>query len=192
MYSFARLDASTHAVYKQIVDKGKEGNTIYLDFACCSKYRHHDISITRTLTDSDIVSSTVGTDARKLVADGYPARNVFACDLRQEFLDYGKRLYNDASTCNINFLTANAFDIPLPQASGGSTEVEFDPDNVKEVSQLRGRVTHLYTGLFFHLFLEEVQEDLALRLGSLMKRESGSILYGRQMGAEEPQDIQES
>ena len=141
----------------------------------------------RALTDI-VLGPTVGTDARKLVADGYPARNVFACDLRQEFLDYGKRLYNDASTCGIHFLTANAFNIPLP--SGNSSEAEFDRDNVKEVSQLRGRVTHLYAGLLFHLFSEEVQEDLALRLGSLMKCESGCILYGRQMGAEEPQDVQ--
>ena len=141
----------------------------------------------RALTDI-VLGPTVGTDARKLVADGYPARNVFACDLRQEFLDYGKRLYNDASTCGIHFLTANAFNIPLP--SGNSSEAEFDPDNVKEVSQLQGQVTHLYAGLFFHLFSEEVQEDLALRLGSLMKRESGSILYGRQMGSDEPQDVQ--
>ncbi|KAI0084619.1 hypothetical protein BDY19DRAFT_970210 [Irpex rosettiformis] len=132
----------------------------------------------------------MGTDARKVVADGYPAQNVFACDLRQEFLDYGHRLYNDASTCGIHFLTANAFDIPYPPPSDGPTVTDLTSTNVTDVSQLRGQVTHLYAGLFFHLFEEAVQYDLALRLGTLMKRESGSVLYGRQMGAEEPRDVE--
>lgn len=131
---------------------------------------------------------TVGTDARKVVADGYPAQNVFACDLRQEFLDYGHRLYNDASTCGIHFLTANAFDIPYPPQG----PIVTDLANVKEVGQLRGRVTHLYAGLFFHLFDEAVQYDLALRLGTLVKHESGTVLYGRQMGITEPQDLEDT
>ncbi|KAI0084992.1 hypothetical protein BDY19DRAFT_469249 [Irpex rosettiformis] len=160
-YFFAKVDVVKNSIYKEIVEAGKKGDTIYLDFGCC-----------------------MGTDARKLVADGYPPQNVFACDLYKELLDFGYRLYDDASTCQIHFLSSDAFSVPYPAPPSGPSTVE-DLSEVTEISQLQGKVTHLYAGFFFHMFNEEKQCNLALRFGVLMKREPGTILYGRQIGSYE-------
>ena len=38
----------------------------------------------------------MGTDVRKLVADGYPGANVLGCDLRRAFIDSGYTLADAA------------------------------------------------------------------------------------------------
>ena len=127
----------------------------------------------------------MGTDARKLVADGYPAQNVIACDLHKELLDFGHRLYNDASTSKIHFFAANAFDIPYPPPPLESSTFHSisNLSEVTNISQMQGKATHLYAGFFFHMFSEEKQVDLALRFGSMVKHEPGAIIYGRHIGA---------
>lgn len=132
------------------------------------------------------LGTIVGTDARKLVVDGYPAQNVFACDLHQEFLDHGDQLYaGDARTHGIRFMAADVLE--LPHSSGNAADVPLA--EVKELSQLRGKVLHLYAGNFFHLFDEKTQYDVALRLATLTRREPGMILYGRQIGARKAQAL---
>lgn len=127
------------------------------------------------------------------MADGYTAHRVFACDLHKEFLDFGHRLYGDASRCNIHFMAADAFHIPYPAAPTPPESEDITSTSlldVTEVKQLQGKVTHLYAGLLFHLFTEEKQYTLALRLGTLVKHEPGTILYGRHVGMYEAQHIE--
>lgn len=126
----------------------------------------------------------MGTDVRKLVWDGYPANNVMGCDLRQEFIDYGYKLYQDKDSCAIHFFPSDIFDVPYPfPADQAPTSV--DVANVKDLSQLHGAVTHCYTGALFHLFDEPTQYALALRVATLLKRVPGAVVFGRHQGLPE-------
>ncbi|KAL6299382.1 hypothetical protein BKA93DRAFT_595333 [Sparassis latifolia] len=134
------------------------GNTIFLDIGCC-----------------------MGTDVRKLVF-GYPAAHILGCDLRQEFIDGGYKLYQDAATCPIHFFTSDIFSVPVSfdARSPGSADIS----TVTELVQLQGTVTHIYTGALFHLFDETTQYAIALRVAALLKREPGAIVFGRHSGLE--------
>lgn len=128
------------------------------------------------------VNTIVGSDVRKLVSDGYPARNVVGADLRQEFLDLGRRLYG--SSWDINFFTSDIFEVPYPFPKNISTD-DIPISNAKDLTQLRGRITQFYTGALFHLFDEATQYALALRVAELLKREPGAIVFGRHQGLSE-------
>ena len=126
----------------------------------------------------------MGTDLRKLVFDGYPGSNVIGCDLRPEYVDLGYELFGDRDRCPIRFITGNIFDL-----SDNSTLTDVGEEagalsltSVNELSQLRGALTHLYTGALFHLFDEETQYKLAVRLALLVKRSPGTVIFGRHQG----------
>lgn len=54
--------------------------------------------------------------------------------------------------------------------------------NVTGFAELQNRVTHLYTALLFHLFDEASQYEMAIRVATLLKRESGAVIFGRHQG----------
>lgn len=123
--------------------------------------------------------SAVGTDVRRLVFDGYPASNVLGCDLRQSYIDQGHELYRDADTCGIRFFTSDVFDIPVRQAAVTNA---LPLSDVTAFSELQNRVTHLYTALLFHLFDEASQYAIAIRVATLLRRQSGAVIFGRHQG----------
>ena len=93
--------------------------------------------------------------------DGFPAGNLLGCDLRQDFIEAGYKLYQDKETCPITFFTSNIFDLSIAP----STEVSTTPlREVKSLEDLKGRLTYIYTGALFHLFDEDTQYALAYRL----------------------------
>ena len=129
----------------------------------------------------------VGTDVRKLAYDGYPASHVLGCDLRQEYIDLGRKLFQDVGKCPIHFFTSNIFDLPISLAK--TLPTDGWPNRATELAQLRRAVTHLYAGALFHLFDEPTQYAIALRLAVLSTRERGSIIFGRHQGLEEEGNI---
>ncbi|KAI0777724.1 hypothetical protein BD413DRAFT_187497 [Trametes elegans] len=162
-FLFVKLMMSSTPRYPAVLEAGKKGDTYFLDIGCC-----------------------MGSDVRKLVQDGYPASHALACDLREEFIKLGYELYRDADTCPVRFFSANVFDFPLPlllvEPAAHSAGPGPDPTSVTDLAQLRGALTHIYTGSLFHLFDEETQYGLALRLGSLLKRTPGAVIFGRHQG----------
>ena len=131
----------------------------------------------------------MGTDVRKLVHDGYPASRVLGCDLRQEYIDLGYTLYRDQDSCPIRFIASNIFDLPLtpPHSIPGvaaASPGQVDLKSITELSQLYGALTHIYTGALFHLFDEETQYGLAVRLALLLKKTPGAVIFGRHQGLE--------
>lgn len=130
----------------------------------------------------------VGTDVRKLVMDGYPAQNVLGADLRQAFIDLGYQLYQDTTANPIRFFTSDIFTVhphPSPPGLAQNTEINTKCEEISQIAnleQLRGRIDHFYLGALFHLFDEETQYALALRVASLLKRQSGSVIFGRHQG----------
>lgn len=121
----------------------------------------------------------MGTDVRKLVKDGYPASNVFGCDLRKAFIDCGFEFYKDKDKCGITFFTDDIFELPYPPASLPTDTMKSE---TVTLSYLVGKLTHIYTGALFHLFDEPTQYALALRLATLLKREPGAVIFGRHQG----------
>ncbi|GJE92393.1 S-adenosyl-L-methionine-dependent methyltransferase [Phanerochaete sordida] len=160
-FHFVNLFMSANPVYPEVLAAGKTGNTVFLDLGCC-----------------------MGTDVRKLVADGYPAARVLGCDLRQEFLDYGYKLYGDKDTCAIHFFASDIFAVPYP-ATGLAPTAPDNLSGVTELGQLYRSVDHFYTGALFHLFDEATQYALALRVAQLLTRKLGTVVFGRHQGLEE-------
>lgn len=139
----------------------------------------------------------VGTDVRKLVLDGYPAENIIACDLRQEFIDAGHKLFrDDAQTCKITFLATDIFNLtPTPArapveaaagvaASDPNLSANFTLKGAKSLDGLKGQLTHLYAGSLFHIWNAETQYAVALRFASLAKLTPGTVVFGRHQAAE--------
>ena len=126
----------------------------------------------------------MGTDVRKLALDGYPGQNIIACDLRDDYIKIGFKLFGDITTCPITFIKGDIFSVSSspPEASAASIS---SLRNIQDLSQLKGRLTHIYAGALFHLFNEETQFAIAVRLATLVKRAPGSIIFGRHQGREE-------
>lgn len=123
----------------------------------------------------------VGTDVRNLVQDGYPASQVLGTDLRREYIDTGLNdLYRDADTCPIHFFSSDIFEVPLLSSAKSTTPLH----KITKLEQLVERVNHIYTGALFHLFDERTQFAIALRVGTLLNRKEGGVIFGRHQGRE--------
>ncbi|KZT25994.1 hypothetical protein NEOLEDRAFT_1092028 [Neolentinus lepideus HHB14362 ss-1] len=155
-FHFVSFMMYQNAVYPEVVEAGKKGDTLLLDLGCC-----------------------MGTDLRKLAQDGHPESSLLGCYLRPEYIQLGYKLYDDRNSCAIQFFSDNVLDLPFPPSSPDAT---LQINQVTKLAELAGRLTHIYTGALFHLFDESTQEAMALRVASLIKRESGSIIFGRHQG----------
>lgn len=120
----------------------------------------------------------MGTDLRKAVLDGYPAKNVIGCDLFPAFFDLGHELWGDKASCCITFIQGDIFKIPsTPPASSPPTT------QVTGLNDLIGKVDVLFMGSVFHLFDEDQQAELALKCAILVpRRKPGTLLFGRHSG----------
>lgn len=129
----------------------------------------------------------MGTDVRKLVADGYPADHVIACDLRATFIDLGlDKLYRDRGTSQITFFAGDIFDFTPHTSSPQIQSVTKKPlSTCSSFDDVVGKISHLYVGALFHLFVKDTQLALAERLAHILKREKGSVIFGRHQGKQE-------
>ena len=123
----------------------------------------------------------MGTDPRKFVADGYPATNVYGCDLHQGFIDLGYKLYGDKESCEITFFAADMFSLLDCSVSANGAE-EIGEHRSATLHSLAGSVSYLYGGLLFHLFDEPTQTQVARVFARLICRKPGSIIFGSHIG----------
>jgi hypothetical protein len=140
------------------------------------------------------IGSCMGTDARKLVADGYPLEQVVTSDLRKEYASLGHKLFNTTQeTYSIAFVPGDVFDpnhleitSPLVTAQA-PPEDRPSPDllSLTSLNPLHGRVFAIHASAIFHLFGEEKQLQLARALAGLLSPEPGSIICGVQRAAPE-------
>lgn len=124
-----------------------------------------------------------------LYHEGYIGANIVGCDLHQGFLDLGRKLYQDTTTCLIHFLAYDVFDMPISATPHTLYRSDLPISKVAKLSELANRITHLHAGMLFHLFDEPTQYALALRICSLLKREPGVIAFGWQQAATQEQLI---
>lgn len=136
----------------------------------------------------------MGTDVHKLVQDGFPASQVVGCDLRPEFIDAGYTLFGDRLTCAISFFADDIFELDPDLNSSRTKPASISLRDAAVLNDLQGRMTFIYTGALFHLFVEETQRALAVRLTSLLRIPLGAtlgdapvaecVIFGRHQGRE--------
>jgi hypothetical protein len=167
-----------NAAYPEVVQAGRLGDTVLLDLGC------HSESFLRCYHCSPVLKRwLVGTDVRRIVFDSYPAHNILGCDLRDTYITLGHKLFSDKSTCPIHFFTSDIFDVALDVASPAASNIPLK--DVTRLEQLRDRLHHVYAGALFHLFDEDTQFAIALRIGVLLRRQAGAVVFGRHQGREQ-------
>ena len=129
----------------------------------------------------------MGTDVRKAADDGYPEENLIGSDLHEEYLRLGYKLYGDETTCRINFFAADIFALNSDEdGNTGDLSLYSKSKSIANLAGIKGKVTHIYTGLLFHLFEESTQAQLARCLALLLNRGPNAIIFGRHEGRDEP------
>jgi 2-polyprenyl-3-methyl-5-hydroxy-6-metoxy-1,4-benzoquinol methylase len=140
-FRFLDLSLKYFDEYPEVLKRLQEGQKL-LDMACC-----------------------FGQEIRQLVADGAPAENIYGCDLREEYIALGYKLFADRDTLKANFLTANIFDA------------------TSSLTERKGTFNVIYTGSFFHLFDYDDQVKVSKAVASLLLPEKNSLILGRQVGS---------
>ncbi|KZV91241.1 hypothetical protein EXIGLDRAFT_676314 [Exidia glandulosa HHB12029] len=167
LFAFTMLKISRFSAYQQVLQLGRERpGAVLLDLGCC-----------------------LGNDARKVVADGFPATQVIACDLHADFWKLGYELFrDDVERCKIRFVQGDVFSDTFI-APNRSTEsipsgspIEASVENGSLIP-LQGRVSAIHISAFFHLFNEAQQLEIARRCVALLSAERGSVIFGSHGGA---------
>ncbi|KAJ7022609.1 hypothetical protein C8F04DRAFT_1213538 [Mycena alexandri] len=129
------------------------------------------------------VGCCFGNDLRRIVHDGFPAKNAIASDLRRDFWDLGHKLFRSTSeSFPVTFLAGDAFDAnflalqsPASEAPDSTTP---DLGSLKSLNDLHGRLSAIHSASLFHLFSEPDQLQLARKLAGLLAPHPGSIIFG--------------
>lgn len=112
-----------------------------------------------------------GQDIRKLVHDGAPAESLTGTELEPVFIDLGYELFRDRDVLGAKFITGDIF----AEGTYGLRDGTFD---------------FVHTASFFHLFSRQEQIEALTKCIRLLKPRAGSMLFGRQIAADEPGTIQ--
>nr|UPX44787.1 hypothetical protein FAC4K13_04 [Penicillium camemberti] len=136
--SFLELSIASSPMYPEMLERVKKGEKL-LDLGCA-----------------------FGQELRQLIYDGASPENLYASDLRPEFLDLGHDLFLDRQTSKINLIPANVLD-----------------DNSDLVTKLTGQLGVVYISLFLHVFDFDTQITVAKRVFSLLADKPGSLLVCR-------------
>lgn len=137
-----------------------------------------------------------GNDARRAIYDGFPLRNVICSDLRKEFFDLGHKLYKTTpETFPLAFFEGDIFqtefatnadsestpnlNIVSPRVDGPIPDLHM----LKNLGELKGKISVINASAFFHLFDHEKQRELAHLMNELLSPQPGSMMLGGQGGA---------
>ncbi|KAF9240245.1 hypothetical protein BU15DRAFT_74160 [Melanogaster broomeanus] len=165
-FSFLRNHQTSSMRTSQIGRERKDA--ILLDIGCC-----------------------FSVDSRKAAADGFPACNIVASDLKPEFLELSHVLFNTSKgTYPGHFVAGDIFDPVVLSVAPPSLAVPPSPrpdlSAITSLNPLRGHCSVINASAFFHLFTEEKQLHVARALAGLLSSEPGSLICGLHLGAEEP------
>ncbi|KAJ7274548.1 hypothetical protein B0H12DRAFT_1199786 [Mycena haematopus] len=145
----------------------------------------HVLELGRTLPGALLldVGCCFGTDLRKLASDGFPAKNMLACDIRKDFWDLGHELFRSTpESFPVAFLEGDIFDPDFLTLQPPMTEApQSSAPNLHSLSSLEGLQGHLsaiHSASLFHLFSEINQLQLARKLAGLLSPRPGSIIFG--------------
>lgn len=149
-------------------------------YPCIGALTFLDIEINRTPCYDEIkqriaagenyleVGCCFAQELRKLVIDGAPPENLYGTDLDLSFVELGYELFRDKDRLKSQFIAA---DILAPDSA---------------VDALRGQMSIINAGYFFHLFSWEDQLTAGKRLVGLLSKENGNkgLITGRHVAGE--------
>ncbi|KAF5327164.1 hypothetical protein D9619_004547 [Psilocybe cf. subviscida] len=170
-FAFVQLTLTHQRAYRQAINlRIFQRDPILLDIGCC-----------------------FGTDVRKVVLDGWPAQFVIASDIRQEFWDYGHKLFlSTAESLPVRFIAGDILDPSILQPrepiidEKEITAILGQPtpsvSEVQNLTPLLGKISAIHASSLFHLFSEVEQLALARCLASLLRPEKGSVIFGQHVG----------
>lgn len=167
-YCFVKTPATMQSVYQDILKIGREcENAVLLD-----------------------VGSGMGPDCRKFALDGFPAKNIVATDLVEEFLDLGHVLFKTTKeTFPANFVAGDVFNpafLSIAQPARGAVRTPRpDLTTLTSLNPLHGHCSVINATGFFHLFNKEQQVHLARAVAGLLSPEPGSLICGLDFAAKE-------
>ena len=103
---------------------------------------------------------------RRLVYDGAPAQNIYAVDLKRDFIDLGFELFRDRDSLHAHFLVADI----------------FDESESNELAEVEESIDIIWAFAFFHLWNLDEQRTAGTHAAHLLKRRKGSMIIGGQAG----------
>ncbi|KAG1835394.1 hypothetical protein DFJ58DRAFT_908610 [Suillus subalutaceus] len=162
------INISSYPVYEHILKLGRErSDAVLLDLGCC-----------------------FGVDARKAAADGFPAKNIIASDINNEFLELSHELFRTTPTSYAAcLLPGDVFDPAFLSIAARPNDVSsalaIDLSSLKSLNPLHGRISAINVARFFHLFTEDKQLHLARALAGLLSAQPGSVICGFHIGSPE-------
>ncbi|CDO78112.1 hypothetical protein BN946_scf184611.g4 [Trametes cinnabarina] len=160
-FDFVKLKMSRLPCYNRLLSLVKDDpDALLLDIGCC-----------------------FGTDVRKAIADGYPAKNIIASDLRPSFWDVGHKLFrSNPATFPVTFLSGDVLHSTfIGMASpvyGAPRTPRPELRGLRELAPLAGHLRAIHASNFFHLFTEANQAAIARSLGALLAPTPGSMIFG--------------
>jgi len=165
---FCKTRVITHPAYAAVLELSKkdESQPIFLD-----------------------VGSFAGIDLRQVVHTGMKPENVMGTDLIDDWAKIGNKLFNGKGV--VPFVKGDIFcnsildrsTPPNPSSLNKSTPIQLN--ELKSLNPLKRRVRFITCNSVFHLFDEERQTELALRLASLLDNRSGSTIFGTHVGSDD-------
>jgi len=170
IFEFARLKMSRLPAYGQFLKLGKERKgAVFIDLGCC-----------------------FGNDVRKAVHDGYPVENAIATDIQNGLWDLGHEMFRSTpESFPVPFIQGDILDPSFLQAvhpftkDSPCTTPAPALNAVTSLNSLRGHVSAVFSGAFYHLFSETDQERIARAFACLLSHEPGSMLFGVHGGRSE-------
>ncbi|EIW76287.1 hypothetical protein CONPUDRAFT_146773 [Coniophora puteana RWD-64-598 SS2] len=171
-FTFTEIDIIANPAYKELLKIGRERkDAIFLEMGSC-----------------------FGQEARKAVADGFPAAQVVLSDIKgeqlPELMEMGHELFKtSAATFPAHIVSGDALDPNMLEVNTPIYDVPDMPypdlSALGSLNPLRGHVSAIYASKFFHLFDEAKQTHLARALGGLLSPEPGSVIFGAHISAKE-------
>ncbi|KIJ63016.1 hypothetical protein HYDPIDRAFT_113521 [Hydnomerulius pinastri MD-312] len=166
-FGFLRIGITKNPVYQNILKLGRERpGAILLDLGCC-----------------------LSVDSRKAAADGFPASNIIASDLKGEFFQLSHVLFKTSEdTYPAHFVLGDAFDpaiLSVVSPFQESPSSRQDLSGLASLNPLHGHCSAINASAFFHLFGEKRQLHMARALAGLLSPEPGSLICGAHVGAPE-------
>ncbi|VDB84011.1 unnamed protein product [Peniophora sp. CBMAI 1063] len=134
------------------------------------------------------VGCCFGTDTRKAVSDGWPARSVIATDIIAEFWDLGRKLFRadsgDEVVEDIRYIQGDILDssylatAPPAPTHECSAQTDVDTRKITTLTELQHGVSAIHLSAIFHLFPESAQVYLARALAGLLAPHRGACIFG--------------
>ncbi|KAL8701644.1 MAG: hypothetical protein Q9201_004801 [Fulgogasparrea decipioides] len=150
MFRFCELSMSRLPPYSHVVASLKDDRSSrqLLDLGCC-----------------------FAQEIRKLVHDGAPSENLYACDINRQFLDLGYELFRDRHTLDSHMIAADMFQDDGP------------------LSELEGKMNFIHASFLLHLFGWEKQVYACKRMIKLLQPVPGAMVFGKQTANSTGQNV---